>query len=309
MTAKKIRNQFADTMLEIGKTDPDLVVMVGDISHGILQTFAKACPGRYYNVGICEAEIISMAAGMASIGLYPVAHTIAPFLLERAYEQIKLDFCYHGLHGNIVTVGGTFDYSNLGVTHHCYCDFALIKSLPNTQYLFPGTAQEFDILFKQAYRNEHLTVYRVPEHPHMQEIPASAIKVGKGVKIADGKDLTIVVTGTQLKHAVEAKKALSAGGWDVEIIYIHSIRPFDAEMVRESVQKTRRVLVVEEHNVVGGLNEDVLRAVYNVRDVQFHAQGLRSFVHSYGSYNDLCESVGLSPNGIVRSVQEHFKKG
>ena len=99
---KKLRLEFADTMLEIGLNDPRLVVMVGDISHGILQPYAKACPGRYYNIGICEPTIVNMAAGLNKTGLIPVVHTIAPFITERSYEQIKLDFGYQNLSGNIV---------------------------------------------------------------------------------------------------------------------------------------------------------------------------------------------------------------
>ncbi|MFQ5737780.1 MAG: hypothetical protein ACE5JX_02125, partial [Acidobacteriota bacterium] len=103
MTPKSIRRQFADTMLAVGREDSNLVVLVGDISHFILQPFAQTCPGRYYNVGICEPTIVSMAAGLAKVGYTPVVHTIAPFLIERSFEQIKLDFCYQQLGGNLVT--------------------------------------------------------------------------------------------------------------------------------------------------------------------------------------------------------------
>lgn len=103
---KHMRQEFADTMLEVGQVDAKLVVLIGDISHGILQPFAKACPGRFYNIGICESTIVNMAAGLAKVGLYPVVHTIAPFIVERSFEQIKLDFGYQHLGVNLVTVGG-----------------------------------------------------------------------------------------------------------------------------------------------------------------------------------------------------------
>ena len=134
-----MKQQFADTMLEVGQVDPNLVVLVGDISHFILQPFAKACPSRYYNVGICESAIVGMAAGLSKMGFYPVVHTIAPFVIERAFEFLKLDFCYQKLGGNLVMSGSAFDYSNLGCTHHCYNDFALLKTLPNTQIIYPST--------------------------------------------------------------------------------------------------------------------------------------------------------------------------
>ena len=143
MIQKSIRQQFADTMLAVGKKDTRLAVLVGDISHFLLKPFAAACPGRYYNIGICEPAMMSMAAGLAKAGLRPVVHTIAPFLVERSFEQMKLDFCYQGLGGSVVTLGSAFDYSNLGCSHHCYGDFALMKTLPGSQIVYPGSAENW----------------------------------------------------------------------------------------------------------------------------------------------------------------------
>ena len=159
---KKIREQFADTMLELGKKDPRLVVMVGDISHGILQPYAKACPGRYYNIGICEPTIINMAAGLNKTNLIPVVHTIAPFITERAYEQIKLDFGYQNLSINIVSVGGAFDYSQLGCSHHCYTDVSLMSHFKRGIVVIPGTSFEFHKLFTDAYDNGLINYFKIP---------------------------------------------------------------------------------------------------------------------------------------------------
>jgi len=307
--SKPIREQFAETMLAVGQEDQDLIVLVGDISHGILQPYAAACPGRYYNVGICEPTIISMAAGLSKMNFRPVVHTIAPFLIERSFEQIKLDFCYQGLSGNIVTVGGTFDYSNLGCTHHCYGDIALLKTLPDVQILYPGSCKEFDSLFRQAYANDKLSVYRVPGTSHGHDFADDELTLGKGVKIKDGEDITLVTTGTHLRTALDALPSLSACGWDAEIIYIHTIRPLDAEILRASVSKTRNVLIVEEHMVSGGLGDEVIRAVRNLGDITSSVLGIPdTFVRNYGSYGQLCESVGLSPDGVVDHVKNEFKR-
>ena len=300
--SKKIRQQFADTMLEVGKKDQNLVVLLGDISHFIMQPFAKACPGRFYNIGICEPTIVSMAAGLAKVGFYPVVHTIAPFILERSFEQLKLDFCYQQMPGNLITVGSAFDYSNLGCTHHCYDDFALMKSLPNTQIFYPASCNEFDILFKQSYNNPFLTLFRIPENQHEQNIEPELIKAGKAIKISEGKDLTLVALGPQLKNAVEADKILSKDGWDIEIIYIHTILPLDVDTIRASVEKTKKALIVEEHNRFGGTGYDILNAVYNVENVQISSLAIDSFVHHYGSYKEICDSLGLSVDGIVSTV-------
>jgi transketolase len=304
---KDVRQQFADTMLEVGQQDPNLVVLVGDISHFILQPFAKACPGRYYNVGICEPTMLSMAAGLSKIGFHPVVHTIAPFIVERSFEQIKLDFCYQRLGGNLITVGSVFDYSNLGCTHHCYSDFAFVKSLPGAQIVYPASPVEFDTLFKQTYRGEQLTLFRIPAHQHGQDFHPGDIYFGKGIKVVNGTNLTIVVTGPQLGNALLARDNLKNYGWDPEVLYIHTIRPLDVVLIRESVQKTRRVLVVEEHMQTGGLGDDVLRALSDISTVQYSSLSIPdTFVTDYGSYQYHCQKLGLTHEGIVARVKTEF---
>jgi len=301
---KKIRQQFADTMLALGQEDPKLAVLVGDISHFILQPFAKACPGRFYNVGICEPTMISMAAGLSKVGLYPVAHTIAPFIIERSFEQIKLDFCYQGLPGNIITVGSAFDYANLGCTHHCYDDFALIKSLPRTQIIYPASCEEFDILFRETYRNDHLTLFRLPEYQHEQPIDLSLIKFGKAIRLIEGADVTIIAAGPQLKNAVVAAQQLKKQLKSVEIIYIPTIHPLDESMIHQSASKTKRVIVVQEHHVNGGVGDDVRRIVMDISGVKLIDLGIKGFVRDYGSYAQLCQVAGLSVEGILEAVEQ-----
>ncbi|MDP8244284.1 MAG: transketolase C-terminal domain-containing protein [Candidatus Hinthialibacter antarcticus] len=307
MSAKSMRDQFAETMLELGQEDNNLVVLVGDISHFILQPFAKACPGRYYNVGICEPTIISMAAGLAKMGFVPVAHTIAPFLIERSFEQIKLDFGYHQLGGNLITVGSAFDYSNLGCTHHCYSDFALLKTLPGSQIVYPASPVEFDILFRQVYANGQLTLYRLPAYQHEQVLDSKDIEFGKGVKVIEGEDVTIVATGPHLKAALGAREQLTAHSIDAEVIYLHTIRPLDDNLILSSASKTRRVIVIEEHAQSGGVGEEIARLLHTVGPIQFSSVCIPDeFQREYGTYHDHCERLGFSPEGINNQIQREF---
>jgi transketolase len=306
---KSIREQFADTMLRVGQSDEDLLVMVGDISHGILGPFRETFPERYFNVGILEAATIGMAAGLSSLGFKTVAHTIAPFLLERAFEQIKLDFCYQGLPGNLVTVGSAFDYSTLGSTHHCYGDFAILKTLQNIEILFPGSATEFDILFDQAYANDLLTVYRIPTESHGVDIPADKIKIGEPLKIREGSDIALIATGPQLASVVGAVDSLVSLGWDPEVIYVHSIRPMNPELIRESIGKTGKFVTVEEHMESGGLGDDILRVTRDMANVTSAAIAIPgTFVLDYGTYKEHCEAMGMTPEGVVRKVTETFPR-
>lgn len=310
MTIKSIRQQFADTMLEVGQADSNLVVLVGDISHFILQPFAKACPGRYYNVGICEQSIVSMAAGLAKMGFAPVVHTIAPFIIERSFEQIKLDFCYQKLGGNLVSIGSVFDYSTLGCTHHCYGDFALLKTLPGAQIIYPANPVEFDILFRQTYRSGKLNLFRLSSVSHNQNFTPGDIQFGKGIKITEGTNLTIIVTGPQLSNALAARDSLREIGWDVEILYIHTIRPLDTNLIRDSLRKTRLAIVVEEHMRSGGLGDDVLRATRDIQNVRCSSLSIPdTFVTDYGSYYDHCEKMGFTKEGILNLVKSEFGSG
>lgn len=306
---KSVRHQFAETIHQLGLEDDDLMVLIGDISHGIMQPFAKACPGRFYNMGILEATMISVGAGLARSGLVPVMHTIAPFLIERGFEQIKLDFCYQQLSGNIVSVGSAFDYSNLGSTHHCYGDFALLKTLPNVDIIFPTTAVEFDALFRQAYRNDHVSYFRISGNDHGVRFDAGDIEFGKGIRLFEGCDITLIATGPQLKTAMGARETLAGEGRSVELIYIHTIRPLDEDLIRDSATKTKNLVVIEEHMQSGGLGDSILNAVQGLGDIKFQSVSIpNQFVTGYGSYQSLCESVGLTAENLSRVARRQLDK-
>lgn len=302
---KPLRTQFADTMLEIGKKDPSLVVMVGDISHGILQPFAKECPGRYFNIGICEPTIVNMAAGVAKSGLTPVVHTIAPFIIERAYEQIKLDFGYQNLSGNFVSVGSAFDYAQLGCSHHCYADVPLMMQFARAQIFCPGSPLEFEILFEKAYRSPCINYFRLTENPHGVLFSPEQIALGKAILVRKGDGLTFVAIGPQLKTAMAAAEILEERGVSVEILYYPTLKPFDREALLNSVKKTGNVLVIEEISAHGGIYSLVLDACKSLEKVSYSSIALHDFLHSYGTYEDLCKEAGLSVEGILSKVEEN----
>lgn len=303
---KKLRNVFAETMLEVGLVDPDLVVLVGDISHGILQPFAKACPDRFYNIGICEPSMVNMAAGLSKAGLVPVVHTIAPFIIERAYEQIKLDFGYQQLALNLISVGGAFDYSQLGCSHHCYSDISLISHFKESHVICPGSPVEFTTLFKALYRNGKINYFRLPEVPHGIELSADLIQPGKGIRVREGQDLTILCFGTQLKTVLEAASLLSELAISVDVIYVPTIKPLDRTLLRESVERTRRLLCVEEASAHDGLFNLALRATLGIPETQYSQMAIEDFVHGYGTYGELCERLGFTPRGIVDRALRDF---
>ena len=305
---KKLRQEFADTMVEVGLVDPNLVVMVGDISHGILKSYAKACPKRYYNIGICEPTIVSMAAGLNKVGFIPVVHTIAPFITERSYEQIKLGFGYQKLNLNLISVGGAFDYSKLGCSHHCYTDVSLISHLNRGVVVIPGSPIEFNKIFKQIYKNNSINYYRLPEKPHNVEFNSKDIIFGKSIKVKEGKDVTISVVGSQLSNALAAADELDKLNVSAEILYFHTINPFDNVTLRQSLKKTKKLVSVEELSAHDGLFNLCVKAAIGVDNLKAEQLAIKDFLHSYGSYEDLCETAGLTSNNIIKVTMRMMEK-
>ena len=303
---KNLRQEFADTMLEVGQVDDRLVVMVGDISHGVLQDFAKHCPGRYFNIGICEPTIVNMAAGVAKSGLIPVVHTIAPFIIERAYEQIKLDFGYQNFSGNFISVGSAFDYAQLGCSHHCYTDLSILAHFKRAQLFFPGSCLELNKLFKQNYDKPYINYFRLPNISHDVEFLDSEIETGKAIVARTGKDMTIVVIGPLLKTALEAADLFLELGIEVEVIYAHTIKPFDQKTVKDSVEKTKHVITLEEASAHDGLFNLVLKATIDLSGVLYIQMAIEDFIHGYGSYAELCQKVGFTPQKIMQLAKEKF---
>ena len=299
-----LRNSFSEILLKMGQEDQDLVVLVGDISHYRLQPFAQACPGRYYNIGICENTIVNMAAGLSKVGLVPIVHTISPFIVDRSFEQIKLDFCYQNIPGNILTVGCAFDYADLGCTHHCYGDFALLKTLPGTQLFCPSSLVEFETIFRKVYRQHALNYFRLTMHDVPVNFSPEMIEPGKAIKMQEGNDLTIIAVGVQLRSVLEALPQLKRDGLNADVIYIHTVRPLDLDMIRDSLRKTKRCLVIEEHSVYGGVFDDVLRGCRDIPDVRWASIAIpNQFIREYGTYPEHCRRLGFSAEGILAKVK------
>jgi transketolase len=245
---------------------------------------------------------VNIAAGLNKVGLIPIVHTIAPFITERAYEQIKLDFGYQMLSLTLVSVGGAFDYAQLGCSHHCYTDVSLISHLKRGVVVLPGSPVEFNKLFKETYTNGLINYFRLPDRPHGVVFASNDIQFGRGIRVREGHNVTIAVIGTLLANALAAADQLAAQGVSAEVLYFHTIKPFDADLLRASVTKTRRFVTVEELSAHDGLYNLCLRACVGVNNVSTAQIAIKDFVHGYGTYEELCARKGMSPEGICQTV-------
>lgn len=286
-----MRQQFKSTALSLAEQDEKVVLVFGDISVYLFREFYTRFPDRFYNAGICENTLVSLAAGLSAQGFHPIVHSIAPFVTERSYEQIKLDMCYNGFGGNIVSVGGSFDYAWDGATHHCYTDLAILRLLPGMEVVQPGSKQELDRLIRSQYNNGRPTYFRIAADEHGQDLP---VEFGKGVVVRDIQaQVTVMTAGPILGDVLRACEDLS-----VNIVYFHTIKPFDQEVVDRF--RHTRILVV--HDAFG-----LYEAVCEMPDLSVKYHGLRDgFFCCYGTREDLRREIGLDPVGIRQAVQQRI---
>lgn len=288
-----MRRQFRDTIMKLAESDDTIVLIFGDVSVYLFNDFQKLYPERFYNMGICENTLVSVGAGLAAQKLTPFVHTIAPFITERSYEQIKLDLCYNGFGANIVSCGASFDYAWDGATHHCYTDLAILRLLPGMEVIQPGSRKELDVLLRSNYNNSKPTYYRLSDHPHQIDLP---VEFGKGSIIKDvGADLTIMTSGPILSNVIEACKDLS-----VNLIYFHTIKPIDRNLIER--YRNTRILVVQD---ALGLYD----AICEVPELCISQYGLGDyFCCHYGTMPQIRQKIGLDTEGLSAFINKQIER-
>lgn len=287
-----MRAELAKLCLETVKTDVKSVVMVGDISHFLLRETEQLAPDRFYNIGICEQSMIGMASGMAIEGMRPIVHTIAPFLVERAFEQIKNDIGYQNTEVTIVTVGGTYDYSDLGCTHHCYGDIAMMRLIPNMQVFEPSTPQEFRTLFEKTWGNGLPKYFRLSKEQHSQdfEVEPEVMKVVRESK--DGR--WVFVSGHILDDVLESP--------NIGVIYVPTLSSINKESylkISKVIENAKKVYSVENHFTIGGLG-DFVSETFNVVVNRIGLE--RKFLTNYGNFSNLRRDAGMDRQSITKKL-------
>ena len=289
MKMPNMRQQFTATLSELMKTDERIAILLGDIGvFGFRHVFAEH-PKRIYNIGILEQSTVGLASGLAMTGMIPVVHTIAPFLVERCYEQLKLDFGYQQLGGNFISVGASYDYAALGCSHHCPGDVGILRNIPGMSIVVPGTAKEFDILFRESYDNQKPNYYRLSESANETDQPVS---FGKGCMIKKGNKGTVLAVGNMLQAVLDA-----SAGMDLTILYYTTIFPFDRALIQECIEENDRLVIVEPY-YSGPLALDVLEALENKRVKISHIGVPRTFLTNYGTKAEHDQNLGLDAGSI-----------
>lgn len=285
-----MRTEFANICKDLIK-DEKTVLLLGDISHFLLRESESIAPDRFFNVGICEQSIIGMAAGLAMEGYKPIVHTIAPFMVERAYEQIKIDLGYQNTNVTLVSVGASFDYSDLGCTHHCYGDIAALRLIPNIEIYVPGSKSELRTLLLSTWNNNSPKYFRLSAKTHSQNIE---VKSGEIVEFRKSKNNKYVfVTGHLLDDVIENE--------EIGIFYVTTLSHISKnsiEHIKSIIKNDSIIFSVENHFKSGGLG-DLISETFNFPVKRI---GVNKFITGYGTYEDMREEAGLSKQEILKQI-------
>lgn len=305
-----MRNAFAKEIENLAQKDERVVLLMGDIGNRLFNDFQAKFPSRFFNAGIAEANMITVAAGMASEGLRPYCYTIAPFVTARCYEQIKVDVGYHHQPVVLVGTGAGLSYAALGGTHHSLEDIALMQSIPDMNILCPGDVPELVGLLPLTLKSSSATYLRLGKkgEPQVHKDPPQLI-IGKAFVIEEGSDICLLNTGNMLAVSKEVASRLKSKGQSVELASIHCIRPMDENYLTDAFKQFKMVVTIEEHQRFGGLGTLVAeikadQTSSNCKLLRFSAPN--KFHHTTSNQSEAREQLGLSSELIFNKITDNL---
>ncbi len=305
------RESYGNALKELAQNGADnLVVLDADLSAATKTAiFKNAFPDRHINCGIAESNMMSVAAGLSTMGYVPFASSFAMFAAGRAFEQIRNSVGYPHLNVKIGATHAGISVGEDGASHQCCEDFALMRSIPGMVVICPADDVEARQAVIAAYHYDGPVYLRfgrlaVPVF-HNDDYK---FEIGKGELVKEGSDVTIIANGLMVAEAINAADELKAQGIDAEVINIATIKPLDTELIVKSAKKTGKVITVEEHNVIGGLGEAVCSALSECCPTPVKRIGINDVFGHSGPAKDLLKQFGLSAENIVKETKEFLGK-
>lgn len=300
------RDGYGKALVELGKEHENLVVLDSDLA-GSTKTgmFQKEFPDRHINCGIAEANMMGVAAGLATTGKVVFASSFAMFASGRAFEQIRNSIGYPRLNVKIGATHAGISVGEDGASHQCNEDIAIMRSIPGMVIINPSDAIEAEAAVKAAYEYigpVYLRFGRLAV-PIINDREDYKFEIGKGVCLKEGTDVTIIATGLCVESAMKAEEMLAKDGINAEIINIHTIKPLDVDLIAASAKKTGKVVTVEEHSVVGGLGGAVCEALSEVAPTPVLRIGMQDIFGESGPALDLIHKYQLDGEGVYEQVK------
>jgi transketolase len=299
------RQIFGEALAEYGSQNKKVVVLVADVSSSVMTGFfEKKCPERFFNVGIAEAGMVDTAVGFALAGMVPFINTFA-FLFTRAGEQISTCVAY--ARTNVKLVGGFAGISNFkdGPTHHSINDVALMRMMPNMVVLVPADSVEARKMIPLAAEYDGPVYIRISRESMPVIFDDShKVEIGKGVKVLDGNDVTIIANGHMVSRSMEAAAVLKSKGITARVINMYSVKPFDSALVRKCAAETGAIVTAEEHSIIGGLGSAVADLAATSCPVPIEMVGIAdTFTETSTSFDSLLDRYGMSVVDVVRAAE------
>ena len=303
-----MRTAYLDTLYELAQNDKRVYALISDNGAIVYDKYRRDLPEQYLNLGISEANMIGMAAGMASCGKIPYAYTIGAFLAYRAFEFIRNDICLQKQNVKIVGTGAGEVYSALGPTHHSTEDLGGLRSLPNLVILCPASPIEVKKATVAAYEYEGPVYLRLGTNKEPEIYQEDYwFEIGKGVTVKDGNDVTLIGTGSIIKDILDVAVLLNEDGIRARVINIHTIKPIDKEIILKAIEETGKLVTVEDHNIIGGLGSAVAEVIaQSGKGIKFKRLGLEGFSSGYGTYTQVKEINGIGIEQIKNEIKEWF---
>ena len=298
--AAAMRDAFGEALLSLAVDVPEMVVMDADVSTSTrTAAFGQRHANRFFNVGVAEANMVDIAAGMATCGLRPVVSTFAVFLTLKAADQLRNIVCYNKLPvvlvGNYAGLSDSYD----GASHQSILDIAVMRAMPNMTVVVPADGVELRQALTASLRRDGPTYIRICRNPTpVLFAKAPPLEIGKVRKLNDGSDLTIAVCGVPTSMAIEAASRLAHRGVSVDLLEVATIKPIDAEALIISSRKTGKVLTVEEHTIHGGLGSAVAEVLSQRAPAKMGSIGIQDTFTESGAYDALLRKYGISVDRI-----------
>ena len=300
-----MRDNFINVLIDLAKNDKEIVLLTGDLGFGVFEKFESSFPNQYFNVGVAEQNMIGLATGLALEGKKVVTYSIGNFGILRCLEQIRNDACYHDVNITVIANGGGFSYGSLGMSHHTTEDLAILRALPNMSVVAPCTANEAGDAIKALIKNKGVGYLRLDKTGAKDCITEDPFIIGKSRKYKEGKDITLIATGSILSEANTASLELKKLGIEARVIGMHSIKPIDVDEIIDTVSNTGGIVTIEEHNKDGGLGSAISEVCMDLKMIpkKFLRIALNNTYSSIvGSQQYLRSRYELDSNVIVKKV-------
>ena len=308
--SKKIatRQSYGETLVELGKKNSNIVVLDADLA-GATKTdlFAKEFPERFFDMGISEQDMVTTAAGMSTCGKVPFASTFAMFAAGRAYDQIRNSICYPNLNVKVCATHAGVTVGEDGATHQMIEDLSLMRTIPNLTVMCTSDDTQTRWAIKEISQIKgpvYLRLCRLAT-PVIYET-GEKFEIGKAKQLGQGEDATIFATGVVVPEAIKAMQELEKEGINVRVVDVHTIKPIDKEMIIKCAKETKKLITIEDHNIIGGLGSAVCEVLSEEYPVKVIRMGIKDIFGKSGKGEVLLKYFGLTSETIIQTVKQQL---